>query len=77
MQHLQIQRGVFANTAPMSSAIRLLIVAQLTAPVTKELASMLIIFPGRLNKLEGAESEGSDELAAAMTGAGTLAGEGT
>ena len=66
----------------LSSAIWLLIVAQLAAPVTTELVSMLIIFPGRLDKLEDAESEDSDEpaaaaAAAAVTGAGTLTGEGT
>ena len=60
----------------MSSAIRLLSVAQLAAPVTTELVSMSIIFPGRLDELEDVESEDSDEPAA-VTGADTLAGEGT
>ena len=60
----------------MSSAIRFLSVAQLAAPVTTELVSMSIIFPGRLDELEDVESEDSDEPAA-VTGADTLAGEGT
>jgi len=67
----------FANTAPMSSAIRLFIVAQLAAPVTTELVSMLIIFPGRLDKLQGAESEDSDEPAAAAAAAAAVTGAGT